>query len=80
MAEEDRLWTELHDLVDALPRDKVEEPGYFEEAMVRQGPRGSYRELAGRGGRHPRADPLRDLPAGGDRHRRDERVVLQIDA
>ena len=31
MAEEDRLWTELHDLVDALPWDKVEEPGYFEE-------------------------------------------------
>ena len=31
MAEEDRLWTELHDLVDWLPADKVEEPGYFDE-------------------------------------------------
>ena len=31
LAEEDRLWTELHDLVDALPRDKVAEPGYFDE-------------------------------------------------
>lgn len=31
MAEEDRLWTELHDLIDSLPRDKVEEPGYLEE-------------------------------------------------
>jgi hypothetical protein len=31
MAEEDRLWSELHDLVDSLPRDKVEEPGYFPE-------------------------------------------------
>jgi hypothetical protein len=31
IAEEDRLWTELHDLVDAMPADKVEEPGYFAE-------------------------------------------------
>jgi hypothetical protein len=31
MAEEDRLWTELHDLVDSLPADKVGEPGYFAE-------------------------------------------------
>ena len=31
LAEEDRLWAELHDLVDALPRDKVAEPGYFDE-------------------------------------------------
>jgi hypothetical protein len=31
IAEEDRLWTELHDLVDSLPTDKVEEPGYFAE-------------------------------------------------
>ena len=31
MAEEDRLWGELHGLVDSLPRDKVEEPGYFRE-------------------------------------------------
>jgi hypothetical protein len=30
-AEEDRLWTELHDLVDSLPADKVEEAGYFDE-------------------------------------------------
>lgn len=29
--EEDRLWTELHELVDSLPVDKVEEPGYFVE-------------------------------------------------
>jgi hypothetical protein len=29
--EEDRLWTELHALVDSLPVDKVEEPGYFVE-------------------------------------------------
>ena len=31
LAEEDRLWTELHDLVDSLPADKVEEAGYFDE-------------------------------------------------
>lgn len=31
MAEEDRLWTELHRLVDLLPDEKVEEPGYFVE-------------------------------------------------
>lgn len=31
LAEEERLWTELHDLVDALPSDKVEEAGYFDE-------------------------------------------------
>jgi len=31
MAEEDRLWGELHGLVDSLPQDKVEEPGYFTE-------------------------------------------------
>jgi mycothiol maleylpyruvate isomerase-like protein len=31
MAEEERLWTELHRLVDSLPQEKVEEPGYFVE-------------------------------------------------
>jgi hypothetical protein len=31
MAEEERLWTELHHLVDSLPEEKVEEPGYFVE-------------------------------------------------
>ena len=31
MAEEDRPWTELHDLVDSLPADKVGESGYFAE-------------------------------------------------
>ena len=31
LAEEERLWTELHDLIDSLPRDKLGEPGYFEE-------------------------------------------------
>jgi hypothetical protein len=31
MAEEDRLWTELHELVNSMPADKVEEPGYFAE-------------------------------------------------
>lgn len=31
LAEEDRLWTELHDLVNALPAGKVDEPGYFAE-------------------------------------------------
>lgn len=31
MAEEERLWTELHRLVDSLPEDKVGEPGYFAE-------------------------------------------------
>ena len=31
LAEEDRLWTELHDLVNSLPADKVDEPGYFAE-------------------------------------------------
>ena len=30
-AEEARLWGELHGLVDSLPSDEVEEPGYFEE-------------------------------------------------
>lgn len=30
-ADEERLWTELHRLVDALPEDRVEEPGYFVE-------------------------------------------------
>jgi Mycothiol maleylpyruvate isomerase N-terminal domain len=30
-AEEERLWTDLHALVDSLPLDKVEDPGYFEE-------------------------------------------------
>ena len=29
--EEERLWKELHRLVDALPEDKVAEPGYFVE-------------------------------------------------
>lgn len=31
LQEEERLWTELHTLVDSLPRDKVDEPGYFAE-------------------------------------------------
>ena len=31
IAEEDRLWAELHELVDSMPADKVEEPGYFAE-------------------------------------------------
>jgi mycothiol maleylpyruvate isomerase-like protein len=31
LGEEERLWTELHSLVDSLPRDKVDEPGYFAE-------------------------------------------------
>ena len=31
MAEEERLWIELHGLVDSLPPDEVIEPGYFEE-------------------------------------------------
>jgi mycothiol maleylpyruvate isomerase-like protein len=31
LAEEQRLWTELHTLVDSLPRDKIDEPGYFAE-------------------------------------------------
>jgi mycothiol maleylpyruvate isomerase-like protein len=31
IAEEERLWTELHRLVDSLPEDKVGEPGYFAE-------------------------------------------------
>jgi Mycothiol maleylpyruvate isomerase N-terminal domain len=29
--EEERLWAELHRLVDSLPEDAVEEPGYFVE-------------------------------------------------
>lgn len=33
LAEEERLWTELHDLIDSLPPDKVEEP-YFEEGWA----------------------------------------------
>jgi hypothetical protein len=31
MQAEDRLWTELHGLVDSLPPNLVGEPGYFEE-------------------------------------------------
>jgi hypothetical protein len=31
MAEEVRLWGELHRLIDSLPGDRVEEPGYFSE-------------------------------------------------
>jgi mycothiol maleylpyruvate isomerase-like protein len=31
IAEEDRAWRELHDLIDTLPRDKVATPGYFAE-------------------------------------------------
>jgi hypothetical protein len=31
LAEEERPWTELHDLVDSLPPDKVGDPGYFDE-------------------------------------------------
>ena len=31
LAEEERLWTELHELVDSLPIDKVDVPGYFKE-------------------------------------------------
>ena len=31
LAEEERLWTELHGLVDSLPEDEVAEPGYFVE-------------------------------------------------
>ncbi len=29
--EEDRLWAELHGLVDSLPKDEVATPGYFAE-------------------------------------------------
>ena len=31
LGEEERLWAELHGIVDSLPEDKVEEPGYFAE-------------------------------------------------
>ena len=31
LAEEDREWTELHQLVDSLPKDEVGTPGYFAE-------------------------------------------------
>jgi hypothetical protein len=31
LAEEDRLWTELHDLVNSLSTDTIDEPGYFVE-------------------------------------------------
>ena len=34
MAEEEQLWTELHQLIDTLPADKVEEPGYFAEGWT----------------------------------------------
>jgi hypothetical protein len=34
MAEEERLWTDLHALVDSLPADKVGEPGYFAEGWT----------------------------------------------
>jgi hypothetical protein len=31
MREEDRLWHELHELVDSMPPDAATRPGYFEE-------------------------------------------------
>jgi hypothetical protein len=31
LAEEDRLWSDLHDLVDSMPEDDVAKPGYFAE-------------------------------------------------
>ena len=31
MAEEERLWAELHLLIDSLPEDEVAKPGYFRE-------------------------------------------------
>ena len=31
MEHEDHLWSELHELIDSLPRDSVERPGYFAE-------------------------------------------------
>jgi Mycothiol maleylpyruvate isomerase N-terminal domain len=34
LAEEDRLWTELDGLVDSLPAEKVDEPGYFIEGWT----------------------------------------------
>ena len=34
LAEEDRLWTELHGLVDSLPLDGVDRPGYFQEGWT----------------------------------------------
>jgi hypothetical protein len=34
MAEEERLWTDLHALVDSLPQDQVGEPGYFAEGWT----------------------------------------------
>jgi hypothetical protein len=34
MTEEERLWTDLHALVDSLPQDKVGEPGYFAEGWT----------------------------------------------
>ncbi len=30
-ADEERLWSDLYELVDSLPNDRVERPGYFEE-------------------------------------------------
>jgi hypothetical protein len=31
LAEEDRLWRTMHDLIDLLPAGMVEQPGYFKE-------------------------------------------------
>ena len=31
LADEDRQWARLHALVDSLPEDKIDRPGYFEE-------------------------------------------------
>ncbi len=31
LADEERLWEELHVLVGSLPVDKVDQPGYFQE-------------------------------------------------
>ncbi len=30
-ADEERLWRDVHDLVDSLPRELVDRPGYFQE-------------------------------------------------
>ena len=34
MAEEEQLWTEIHGVIDSLPADEVEEPGYFAEGWT----------------------------------------------
>src|SRR3954451_15160030 len=51
------------------PRGSGRAGGVLRGGLVREGPDRPYRQLARRGRRRPRADPVRDLSARRDRHR-----------